>query len=153
MEHMKKRLTSLVLVLALTLTLFAGLGATASAATFSGGSGTRNDPYLIGTAAELAAFRDLVNGGQSSLSAKLIADIDLGGQSWEPIGLTKTGYTGAFDGCGHLVSNVYIDTLSSKISIVQHGHRGAECQQQRRTLSGQSGGHHLWYRGGVLLHL
>ena len=116
---MKKRLASLVLVLALTLTLFAGLGATASAATFSGGSGTRNDPYLIGTAAELAAFRDLVNGGQSDISAKLIADIDLGGQSWEPIGLTKTGYTGTFDGCGHLVSNVYIDTLSSKISIVQ----------------------------------
>lgn len=116
----KHRLLSLALTLALTLTLLVGLAAPASAATgFNGGSGTRNDPYLIATAEQLGYFRDLVNGGQSSLCAKLVADIDLGGVSWEPIGLTQTGYTGVFDGCGHLVSNLRIDSVSSEVDITQ----------------------------------
>lgn len=97
---MRKRLCSAALALVMAVTLTLALAAPAGAADYAGGSGTRNDPYLISTAQQLAQFRDQVNRGDSDLCAKLVADIDLGGQSWEPIGLTRTGYTGTFDGCG-----------------------------------------------------
>ncbi len=88
----KQRLVSMLLTLSLVLTLMSGLTLTAGAAvSFNGGSGTRNDPYLIATAEQLGYFRDLVNGGQTSICAKVVADIDLGGVSWTPIGLTQTG--------------------------------------------------------------
>lgn len=116
----KQRLVSMLLTLSLVLTLMSGLTLTAGAVvSFNGGSGTRNDPYLIATAEQLSYFRDLVNGGQTSICAKVVADIDLGGVSWTPIGLTQTGYNGVFDGCGHLISNVRIDSVSSRISITQ----------------------------------
>ena len=61
------------------------------------GNGSTRNPYEISTAAELAWFRDYVNGGKLSVCAKLTADIDLKGfchavdaskkeLSWEPIG-------------------------------------------------------------------
>ena len=116
---MRKRLCSAALALVMAVTLTLALAAPAGAADYAGGSGTRNDPYLISTAQQLAQFRDQVNRGDSDLCAKLVADIDLGGQSWEPIGLTRTGYTGTFDGCGHLISNLRIDSISAKMSITQ----------------------------------
>ncbi len=100
--------------------LVSGLTLTADAAvSFNGGSGTRNDPYLIATAEQLGYFRDLVNSGYDTICAKVVADIDLGGVSWTPIGLTQSGYNGLFDGCGHLISNVRIDSISNNISITQ----------------------------------
>lgn len=61
------------------------------------GNGSTRNPYEISTAAELAWFRDYVNGGKLSVCAKLTADIDLKDfyhaadaskkeLSWEPIG-------------------------------------------------------------------
>lgn len=50
------------------------------------GSGTKNDPYLIGTGAELAWFADQVKNGKVTLCAKLTADVDLNGHPWTPIG-------------------------------------------------------------------
>ena len=83
------------------------------------GNGSKSNPYEISTAAELAWFRDYVNGGKLSVSAKLTADIDLKDfcyaaannakeLSWEPIGNYSKGYTGTFDGNGHTISNLYI---------------------------------------------
>lgn len=117
---MKKRILSLLMTLVIMLSLLSGLTLTASATvSFNGGNGTRNDPFLIATAEQLAYFRDLVNGGNDTLCAKVVADIDLGGASWTPIGLTKSGYNGMFDGCGHLISNLRIDSISNSISITQ----------------------------------
>lgn len=117
---MKKRFLSVLLTLVLVLSLVSGLSITASAAgSFNGGSGTRNDPYLIATAEQLSNFRNLVNQGYDTICAKLVADIDLGGVSWTPIGLTKSGYNGMFDGCGHLISNVRIDSVSQPFKITQ----------------------------------
>ncbi len=111
---MKKRLLTLLLAAVLT-AILASLPA--AAAGFAGGSGTRSDPFLIVSAEQLALFRDLVNSGDSSLCAKLTADIDLGGTGWEPIGLTGSGYTGLFDGCGHLVSGLRLDSISPAVSV------------------------------------
>lgn len=110
----------MVLALILSLALYLGLAAPVFAAgDFSGGDGTRNNPYLIATAGQLAQFRDLVNTGESGLCAKLVTDIDLGGANWTPIGLTKTGYTGVFDGCGHLVYNLRVGSVSEAFSVTQ----------------------------------
>lgn len=83
------------------------------------GNGSKSNPYEISTAAELAWFRDYVNGGKLPVSAKLTADIDLKDfcyaaannakeLSWEPIGNYSKRYTGTFDGNGHTISNLYI---------------------------------------------
>lgn len=101
------------------------------------GNGSVDKPYQISTAAELAWFRDYVNGtivdeGEKpgtthpSTSAKLTADIDLsdfchaaGGTkytdelSWTPIGM----YLGTFDGNGKTIRNLYINAISENIGI------------------------------------
>ena len=116
---MLKRITSFFMTIVMLFSLLALTAMPASAASFSGGDGSRNNPYLISTKAQLETFRDLVNGGRNNLCAKLIADIDLRNDSWTPIGLTKTGYTGVFDGCGHLVSNLYLDSISNVLEVRQ----------------------------------
>lgn len=74
------------------------------------GSGTKNDPYLIGTGAELAWFADQVKNGKITLCAKLTADIDLNGHPWTPIGSfgKKKNYQGTFDGSNSTVNGLYV---------------------------------------------
>lgn len=74
------------------------------------GSGTKDDPYLIGTGAELAWFADQVKNGKVTLCAKLTADIDLNGHHWMPIGSfgNKNNYQGTFDGCNSTVNGLYV---------------------------------------------
>ena len=74
---MKKRFLALLLVLTMVFSL---MPAALAADTLSG-SGTEDDPYLLATAADLKAFRDMANAEASSkLCATLTADIDLGGK-------------------------------------------------------------------------
>lgn len=76
------------------------------------GSGTKNDPYLIGTGAELAWFADQVKNGKITLCAKLTADIDLNGHPWTPIGTAAKSYQGMFDGCNSTVHGLHISDKS-----------------------------------------
>ncbi|MBQ3146333.1 MAG: hypothetical protein IJB91_01235, partial [Oscillospiraceae bacterium] len=62
--------------------------------------------YEISTADQLIAFAALVNGGSTSANGKLMADIDMTGKAWTPIGNSKKIYTGTFDGQGHTISNL-----------------------------------------------
>lgn len=94
-------------------------------ATFSGGSGTEEDPFLIATPDELAliSFQYLNN---ADVHFALAADIDLGvspftdGEGWVPAGTNQNRqvftpledsryFSGHFDGRGHMVSNLFID--------------------------------------------
>lgn len=92
------------------------------------GSGTKNDPYLIGTGAELAWFADQVKNGKITLCAKLTADIDLNGHPWTPIGTAAKSYQGMFDGCNSIVHGLHISNESyaglfgviGKSGIVEH---------------------------------
>lgn len=96
-----------------------------AASEYAGGSGTQDDPYLIATPGQLALFRDRINAGDSDLCAKVVQDIDLGGRSWTPIGLNKTGYTGTFDGGGWAIKNMRLDKLATGIKYTQpDGHAG-----------------------------
>lgn len=76
------------------------------------GSGTKNDPYLIGTGAELAWFADQVKNGSVALCARLTAEIDLNGHPWTPIGTAAKSYQGMFDGCNSTVHGLHISDKS-----------------------------------------
>ena len=75
------------------------------------GAGTADAPFKIGTAAQLAVFRDLVNAGASAVCAELTADVDLRGAAWTPIGTNNDSpFTGCFDGKGCAISGLKINT-------------------------------------------
>lgn len=98
-------------------------------------AGTAADPYLINTPQALEWFRDWVNGtytpdGGSAEThpeacAKLTADIDMSTichpadkandkeeLSWVPISDNNVKWKGSFDGGGHTISNLYINSTS-----------------------------------------
>ena len=104
------------------------------------GSGTKNDPYQIGTAEQLKRFRDIVNGSNGQTTnhgacAVLTNDIVLNdgtfaedgsytpgpsgktAEEWTPIGKytndnDNTPYTGTFDGQGHTIKGLYVNSAS-----------------------------------------
>lgn len=76
------------------------------------GIGTKDDPYLIGTGAELAWFADQVKNGSVALCARLTAEIDLNGHPWTPIGTAAKSYQGMFDGCNSTVHGLHISDKS-----------------------------------------
>ena len=56
---------------------------------FAGGTGTEADPYQIASSIELALLAKMVNEDGDTCEGKyfkIIADIDLGGINWDPIG-------------------------------------------------------------------
>lgn len=79
--------------------------ATASAAPMQNDDGA----YVIESAEDLKWFRKSVGDGMTELNAVLSGDIDLGGQSWHPIGDSKDrAYNGYFDGRGYSVRGLSI---------------------------------------------
>ena len=54
--------------------------------------------YLIDTAAKLAWFADAVNNGQTTISGKLTANINLNGKIWTAIGTSSNKFAGTLDG-------------------------------------------------------
>lgn len=80
------------------------------------GAGTENDPYQISTLADLAALRDAVNDGnnQNGTYFKMTANIDLGSAEtpWTSIGYGGKSFTGTFDGAGHTISGLYLNSNS-----------------------------------------
>ena len=96
-----------------------------------GGSGeSEASPYVICTAAGLAALADCVNAGTESSGRyyQLGNNIDLstygagynGGKGWKPIGNDTNEFRGHFDGNGKTISNLYIDNISD-VSIFYTG--------------------------------
>lgn len=72
----------------------------------------KNGVYQIGTAADLAWFADAVQTGQTAISAKLTANINLNGKTWTAFGKYdyklegKSGFAGTLDGDRHIVSGL-----------------------------------------------
>ena len=86
-------------------------------------SAAENEPVLtIGTPAELQAFADAVNSGESydGKTVTLTANIDLGGESnpWTAIGTAANPFKGTFDGGYHVISGLYIASGSAVSSAV-----------------------------------
>ncbi len=106
---MKKTL-SIILSLIMALSAFSVMPFSAFALS---GEGTSENPYQIGTAEELKAFRDIVNGGENAACAVLTADIDLENEAWTPIGSNSKAYIGTFDGQSYTISGLKVDISSS----------------------------------------
>ena len=91
------------------------------AKTYAGGTGSKEDPYLISSDLELAKLANDVNTGSSMAMKsgeyfKLTKDIDLKHGIWTPIGSTKCikkdpdrYFAGIFDGDGHAIKNMHIE--------------------------------------------
>lgn len=103
-----------------------------AASSFEGGEGTAESPYLIKTAEQLAKLAKDVNEGVSTYEDtyfKMVADIDLDGHDWTPIGYNRTvgdgddavneraDFSGKFDGNGCKISNLYIPGLPNYKSM------------------------------------
>ena len=67
---------------------------------------TENGVYQIGTAAELAWFADAVNKGDTTISGKLTANINLNGKTWTAIGTDSNKFAGTLDGDNYTVSGL-----------------------------------------------
>lgn len=88
------------------------LAAAMPAAMTPQGAGTATEPYLISSAEELAWLAQEVNAGRgASYNAVLCNDIDLEDKEWTPIGKNYSYvYKGTFDGGGHTISGLKIDS-------------------------------------------
>lgn len=101
--------------------------------------GSKNNPYLIGTADDLADFADRLNHIETEEDEqyaksyfKLVADIDMDGMKYVSAGQLTTlnegeenektiyGFSGNFDGNGHTISNLTI-TRNIRSGIVYVG--------------------------------
>ena len=137
---MKKRLLSLLMTLALCLSLVP-FAAVPAGAEWSG-DGSKDNPYQIGSAEQLAKFRDIFNGTggeeqNDKACALLTADIDLGGidsegkgiegKEWTPMGKNESlAYLGVFDGGGHTVSGLYVDLSGDVLYAGLFGYIGKD---------------------------
>ena len=61
------------------------------------------DCYEISTKEDWKAFRDLVNGGQNAIDAKMTKDVDLGSDIAK-VGTSSNPYGGTFDGQNHVLT-------------------------------------------------
>jgi len=80
---------------------------------FSGGKGTRENPYLIANAQELYNVRYYLN-----RAFKQVANIDLSafiiGSGWKPIGYKQEKFSGSYDGNNYSIFNLIIDSPESQ---------------------------------------
>ena len=129
---MKKRILSIVLTLCMVLMLVPTT-AFAEGITPATPQTDTDGVYQIGTAEELYGFAQLVNNGNTSASAVLTADIIVnkgvlkadgtladdtsGFTSWTPIGNYSKQYVGKFDGQGHTVSGLYLNTSTNYVGL------------------------------------
>ena len=128
---MKKRITSLLLVLAMCFALlptaaFAADDEGSKMPTYSGGSGTQDDPWLISSVEDLQTLASTINNGKAAefdadctdtgdgipgnyhgYYFKQKTDLDLSSiENWAPIGYSGGCYfAGHYDGDGHTISN------------------------------------------------
>ena len=91
------------------------------AETYAGGTGSKEDPYIISSDLQLAKLANDVNTGSNKVMKsgeyfKLTKDIDLKHGIWTPIGSTKCTkgnsdryFAGIFDGDGHAIRNMHIE--------------------------------------------
>ena len=89
-----------------------------AAASFASGSGTKEDPYVVTTAEQLAYFAVAVNNGKITSQHVILANnIDLTGHSWTPIGSTSDRiFGGTFDGKGYHIGGLQISTTVSGVA-------------------------------------
>lgn len=81
-----------------------------TAVAFTQGSGTKEDPWRIENAEQLAYLAQQVNNGTNYERNHflLVSDLDLSGKEWTPIGTDGKLFWGGFDGGGHTITGMKI---------------------------------------------
>lgn len=81
-----------------------------TAVAFTQGRGTKEEPWLIENAEQLAYLAQQVNNGTDYERAHflLVSDLDLSGKEWTPIGTDGNPFWGGFDGGGHTITGMTI---------------------------------------------
>ena len=99
---------------------------------FAGGTGSASDPYLISTKEHLNNVRNYLNAyfkmtGNLVFTEKDFAEggaFDNDGQGWVPIGREGTPFKGVFDGDGHTIRGLVVQTTgyyAGLFGYVEHG--------------------------------
>lgn len=121
-ENMKKISVSVAVILSaimifcmIPFSVSAAWDGTSVATSYTAGTGTETDPFIISTESELALLAaeclDADNAGNAGKFYKLSGDLDLGEKNWAPIGTSSgTAFAGTFDGDGHTIRGLCIDT-------------------------------------------
>lgn len=81
-----------------------------TAVAFTKGRGTKEEPWLIENAEQLAYLAQQVNNGTDYKREhfRLVSDLDLRGNEWTPIGTEGNLFWGGFDGDGHTITGTTI---------------------------------------------
>ena len=81
-----------------------------TAVAFTQGRGTKEEPWLIENAEQLAYLAQQVNNGTDYEREHflLVSDLDLSGNEWMPIGTDGNPFWGGFDGGGHTITGMTI---------------------------------------------
>lgn len=84
---------------------------TTKAQSFAGGAGTQSEPYLIGSKQDLLSLNSAYSSANPSspelVYFKMIADVDLTGETWAPFNATSSYNKHVhFDGNGHVIKNL-----------------------------------------------
>lgn len=115
---------------------------------FAGGTGTKDDPYQIANAEQLALLAAWSNEHSNYSIVQtayfvLIDDIDLAGHEWVSIGswgITDMRFKGYFDGQGHTIRNMTVTNVrevnASNIRTGLFGYVGGGTTIQNFTLTG-----------------
>lgn len=104
------------------------------------GNGSADKPYEISSAAELAWFRNQVNGGNKKICAKIADNVEvidlkdfchaadaskkIDEQSWVPIGNNNNKYQGTFDGNNKTITNLYINASQLNVGLFGYTNEG-----------------------------
>ena len=131
------------------------------------GDGTAQNPYQIGSAAELYWFAKTVNEGDYDANAVLTDDITIqtitygvdgeplasGLKQWTPIGEYGTygekAYTGTFDGRGHTISGLYYNGSGDYVGLFGRVNSGGRVKNVKVADSYISNSHSSGCTGGV----
>lgn len=78
----------------------------------SGGAGTEANPYLVSTSEDLITLSTAVGNSDAyqDVYLRMTADIDLTGSDFYPIGNEFYTFNGIFDGAGHTVKGLHIES-------------------------------------------
>jgi hypothetical protein len=127
---MKKKITIITIIVVIAL-VFLGISFFENKE-FAGGTGTKEDPYLVSTAKHLNNVRNYMD-----KNFKQINDIDLSDyENWEPIGrynidiMLGNGFMGTYDGDGYTIKNLKIDK-PEKESLGLFGYIGSSKQKNQ----------------------
>lgn len=122
---MSRKVISLLMAFCLFLSLSSIQSLGYAEETFSGGSGTSSDPYLIANRSDLDMLGIIARNGRSGMYFRLACDIDLKYSPFEPIGNDAHPFEGIFDGAGYSITGLYVYTNdvegSGLFGVVKNG--------------------------------